>query len=62
MSAPFWKHPVDEPPPMGEKILLLTKGGIATIGHWGNDCSMWSPLPKRTREQKDRLDREAKLN
>lgn len=56
----FWKHPKDEPPPAGTKIVLLTGGGIATLGHWGGDCVLWAPLPKISKEMKLRLEVERK--
>lgn len=37
------------PPDRNAKCLLLTDGGIATIGAWGDGSgiSAWYPLPKR---------------
>lgn len=55
----FWKHPADEPPPQGEKVVLYTTTGIAIMGHWRNeDCVLWAPLPKLSKELKTRLDSE----
>lgn len=57
----FWKHPDDEPPPLGTKIVLLTIGRVAVTGNWkDSDCLLWAPLPKLTKEQKLRLEKEGK--
>lgn len=32
-------------PPLGTKLLLLTKGRICTIGCWDTDCLGWQYLP-----------------
>lgn len=44
----------DPLPPAGAKVIVLTSGGIASIGPWKTDgfCIGWAPLPKRnhTRE------------
>lgn len=38
----------DLPPAGGAKVLLLTQGGICTIGQWGDPFFIgWAPLPKR---------------
>lgn len=39
-----WRKPWIDPPPKGRKLFILTKGRIATIGHWGKDCCAWAPL------------------
>jgi hypothetical protein len=43
----------DDKPPSGAKVIVLTKGGIASIGPWFDDgfCVGWAPLPKRNRER-----------
>lgn len=57
----FWRHPADDPPPRGEKILLYTIGHILTVGHWkDSDCLLWAPKPKLSKELKERLSREKK--
>lgn len=58
----FWKHPKDEPPPRGTKLVLLTIGGVGTLGPWGDDCVLWSPMPKISKEMKLRLEAEQLLN
>jgi hypothetical protein len=39
----------DQVPPGGAKVLLLTQGGVCTIGQWSDDGFFlgWAPLPKR---------------
>lgn len=39
----------DQPPPGGAKVLILTIGGVCTIGSWNNSGAFlgWAPLPKR---------------
>lgn len=53
----FWRY--EEPAPLGEKLLLLTVGGIAVIGKWasqrGDLYLAWSYLPKRNKEQEHRI-------
>ena len=42
----------DALPPIGTKVLLLSKGGICTVGYWGESwCLGWLPLPKRNQEK-----------
>lgn len=41
-----WLDPDEHPPPPAKKMLLLTRGGVAVLGHWGDDCVAWAPLPK----------------
>lgn len=45
---PVWLDPAEYTPPRGSKLLLLTGGGIATVGQWGDDCIAWLPLPDST--------------
>lgn len=45
---PTWLEPSEYPPPRGTKLLVLTAGGIATVGHWASDCIGWLPLPDST--------------
>lgn len=49
---PTWLDPEEFEPPKGQKLLLLTKGGIATVGNWANDCKAWLPLPDTPRKLK----------
>lgn len=53
----FWRY--EEPAPLGEKLLLLTVGGIAVIGTWamqrGDMYLAWSYLPKRDKEQEAKV-------
>lgn len=46
IPRPVWLDPARHPPPRGAKLLLLTRGGIATVGHWADDCKAWLPLPE----------------
>lgn len=43
-----------ETAPLGQKVLLLTIGGVCTIGQWygayGQYFWGWAPLPSRNRE------------
>lgn len=43
-----WRHPSDAPPPLGTKLLILTRGGVCVIGKWSKQegSVAWSPLPK----------------
>jgi len=41
-----FRLPSEAQPPMGSKIIILTVGGVAVIGHWGVGCVAWSPLPE----------------
>jgi hypothetical protein len=48
----------DPVPPGGAKVLLLTEGGVCTIGHWNNDGFFflgWAPLPKRDKQKEAML-------
>lgn len=37
--------------PLGQKVLLLTRGGVCVVGQWrgqvGEAFWAWAPLPKR---------------
>ena len=46
----YWRY--SAPPDTNAKVLLLTKGRIATLGKWGDGMSViaWCPLPKRDKE------------
>lgn len=39
----------DPKPPGGAKVLLLTAGGVCTLGQWDDNGFFlgWAPLPKR---------------
>lgn len=40
-----WRLPEDYPPPKGTKLILLTRQGVAIMGHWSDkDCVAWAPL------------------
>ena len=54
---PVYRLIVDDPPPMGVKIILKTMYGGAVIGQYyaGGQFVAWCPLPSFTEEQKDRL-------
>lgn len=45
----------DPVPPGGAKVLLLTVGGICTIGSWSPVHVAWAPLPTRNREKEQKL-------
>jgi hypothetical protein len=51
----YWRDPDIEPPPTATKLLLLTPGGTAVIGHWAHWCVAWSPLPRVPVELKARM-------
>jgi hypothetical protein len=51
----YWRDPEAEPAPRSTKLLLLTPGGTAVIGHWAYWCVAWSPLPKVPAVLKARL-------
>lgn len=57
ITAPvvYWLDPDEEPPPVARKLLLLTNGGVACLGHWGDDCVAWAPLPKVPASIKEKL-------
>ena len=39
-----WRLPEDYPPPRGTKLILLTRQGVAIMGHWSDqDCVAWAP-------------------
>lgn len=51
----YMRDPLEYPPPKATKLILATKGGILTVGEWGDDCIAWSPLLKIPQSVKDRL-------
>ena len=58
LTAPAaeFRHPSDEAPPLGTKLLILTRGGVCVVGKWSREegSVAWSPMPKisaRLREQ-----------
>jgi hypothetical protein len=42
----YWRDPAAEPAPRATKLLLLSPGGVAVIGHWAHWYLAWSPLPR----------------
>lgn len=56
-----WRHPNDDPPPRGSKIVMLTRTGIQIIGLWQVGCVAWMPLVKVHPELKRRLYDEGNL-
>lgn len=55
-----YRYPLagDDPPERSDaKVLLLTAGGICTIGHWdGNPHFIaWSPMPKRDKLKEEKI-------
>jgi len=55
-----WRHPHDDPPPLGTKVLIYTHPyGITVIGQWQHSGgSLWAPLPRVHPDMKARLERE----
>jgi hypothetical protein len=50
-----YPHAGDPHPPNSTKVLLLSKGGICTVGYWGTTwCIGWLPLPKRNMDKEDK--------
>lgn len=48
----YYPHAGDPLPPVGTKVLILTQGGVCTVGNWGMEwCVGWLPLPKRNMEK-----------
>jgi hypothetical protein len=45
--------------PLGQKVLLLTMGGVCTIGQWSGTYGQffwgWAPLPKRNKQREEAL-------
>lgn len=56
VARDFYWIPIDADTPRGVKILLLGRGGVASLGHYHHkpgDSEFWShwvPLPKRRPE------------
>ena len=44
-----------EPAPRGTKIILLTEGDVAIMGHWYEGAKAWCPLPKRNKDAERRI-------
>jgi hypothetical protein len=59
-ELPAWNHPDDMQPPLGTKLLIYTRGGVCVIGHWSRQegAVLWAPLPKVSRDLRDRLEAE----
>jgi hypothetical protein len=51
----YWRLPSEEPPPLNTKLLVLSPGGVACIGHWSAWSVAWSPLPKMAPRVKEAL-------
>ncbi len=47
----------EQPPDSSAKCFLLTEGGIATVGRWGDGIGLmaYCPMPKRDRKAEARL-------
>ena len=54
---PTWRLCIDEPAPIGRKLWLLNRLGIAVAGIWYRDGEFvaWCPMAKLTPAQKARL-------
>lgn len=54
-----WMYPSagDAEAPVGTKILILTKGGVAVVGVWRVEMEdiAWLPLPRRNKDKEKRL-------
>jgi hypothetical protein len=55
--APTWRLCIDEPAPIGRKLLLLNRIGAGVIGTYYREGEFvaWCPMPKLTPAQKARL-------
>lgn len=50
----LYPHIGEEMPVGGAKVLLLTKGGVCTVGAWdASFCIGWLPLPKRNQKKEE---------
>ncbi len=47
--------PKTNPPPLGEKVLLLTEAGVVIVGNWQEGCIGWSPRPNVPEFMKQRI-------
>ena len=56
-----WRHPVDDKPPLGQMMFILTRYGVAVKGVWNDDDAAWMPLPQLKDEMRDRLRQEGRL-
>lgn len=56
-DRPSFRHPLEDPPPLGTKLLLLTRGGVTVTGLWDPEqgAIAWAPMPKLSLELKNRL-------
>lgn len=50
----YYLDPEEHPPPIGQKMYLLTRFGTAIVGTWSTDGSVigWRPLYRMTPKQK----------
>ena len=53
--ARFFKDPAVEPPPKGEKLILLTIYGIIQVGPAHDMVAAWMPLPCKPKFFKESL-------
>jgi len=53
VASEFYWIPIDSDTPRGVKILLLGRGGVASLGHYHHKpgesefWEFWAPLPKK---------------
>jgi hypothetical protein len=53
VAQDFYWLPIDKDTPRGVKLLLLGRGGVASLGHYHHKAgdtqfwTHWAPLPKR---------------
>lgn len=50
-----WLDADEHPPPKGTKVLLLTRGGVAVMGHWQQGMVAWTPLPRVPQSIKEKM-------
>jgi hypothetical protein len=55
--APVPRLVMDEAPPVGVKLYLISDAGVGFLGQFHPEMRIiaWCPLPKLTENQKDRL-------
>ena len=56
VASEFYWLPIDQATPTGVKILLLGRGGVASLGHYQHKpgetqfWDFWAPLPRKRKE------------
>ena len=56
---PEYRLQFEDPAPLATRCIFLTPYGSAVIGNWYSGCQFvaWSPLPKLTEQQHDKIKR-----